>query len=784
MLCLSGILFIFHAWSLYLLISFYTQRVRLSFMFSLWPLSSDLNLSSYDDEYLVSMVWLSCVPTLLVTWSFIRHSFDLRRLTILSHNARLHRILRAATARLKYSGNVDLCVPGERKSQLLPYARQGFRKNLIVIPDQEALADAADDVVLGIFAHELSHLRYRDAFAYGLFSRLLPPYAIWAVAFVVATLVRPELVSAYFCIPPIIASVVFIVGYSRIHIVRERLADEIASREVRHELLSAIWWAESRSALSHRSESWAGFLGRRKERENWFSRLRRVFWAPHPSYEERRRCVASANSVIIDTGGKYWISWFLSLGLLFVYLTTVVSGDGVILFGGSILVAVLGKHLYCLDYLATASKSDEAGGRRLLAKYMGVILLPLFVTPLAVLLVTTDLLADGTTINPDAFRIEHLPFVVLAIVLSFGVIGLGFEFELKRAEAIRKTATGRRILTIILVTLPLSALAIFPAPVRLTWIESEIDLPGLDPGIEVSGGNLCWSASDGSLRTVAYRGEEQIGIVSLDVDTEEWFDLESTYGPTIWSIRCAPNNDDVLFRRRSGEIAALYRVRNVDHVVEQISLSGENVADMAWSSDGQRLVYITYDGDQFTIVHCRLNMGAVEREVLASFDATSVVMPVWSPDDRLVTVGVRRETEWHLAFIQVPSARVEVLAIDGRLISSGWVANEEKMYIATASDVRNAVWMVYDGSTTDRGMLLTSESAYAVVDPQTNRFISYRGFLGDRHLVLIQPGARDSYVTTSRRLPQSISWSADGRGVAFVEVGPSGYLIKALRQPD
>ena len=796
LLILLGLVVVFSVWNLYLLYSYYYQIRDVAFLLTWWSEYLGLGSKTFDEWYLEFMLWGSCFPSFLLAGISVWHLWSLRLLPALNNGYRLRHCLRVATKRMGVSDDIQLVTSRKQIKDALPYARQGFFKRSIVIPDPSVFEVASDKVIIGIFAHELVHLKGGDGLLYGVFRNVIFPYVVWSVIFLALTITKPAYVSVTVCLPPLICVLGFTIGYVRMHLERELVADKIASLHSKTDLLAALWWSEAKAAKTATASGpkWAGFADSvlKTTKRALTSVLKQSitrWWGGHPTYRERRRLVSTSEYPVYKAEVKYWISFLLVLSAIIVYLVAVFSGNALILMTGVVCASALGKHLWCADYTSQKLTQSRTGNERMSLPhdlgYAWAAFLGLLVALVVTYVMSFRAFSGADYKLPDEYSQQDALLAMQSIGLIFGISFVGFFLEfttiMQRLHRLKRFRILLTTLSFVIAVILAFNYNLFTSP-GPGWTEEEIQLNRFEPGGEIYGGNLCWT-SDGKYLIAVQRNVYDLDvIVQIPVSGGEPKRIAQVPG-FIYNPRCSPTGNRLFFFNWDGGThSPLYVTEGENGSILRISLPQELVADAAWSWDGSQIAYLAKVGGLTRVVRASVGNDTVRYTSVADIPDTSPGRILWAHDDQDLVVTVQYERYWELLVIPVESGKPISFRyiLEGHPEAIGWGAQGKSIYLTTSDDDRNRVWRYHEEASGPQ-ISQIAKYPYAIPCPTDETFLSF-AIVSERYQLILVDPLKDTYelITTSRRPKNAIVWSPNGKQLAFCESAPDGYLIKIL----
>lgn len=219
------------------------------------------------------------------------------------------------------------------------------------------------------------------------------------------------------------------------------------------------------------------------------------------------------------------------------------------------------------------------------------------------------------------------------------------------------------------------------------------------------------------------------------------------------------------------------QVADADGANAQTALaSREPIISPAWSPDGSKLAYVSFEAKKPIVYVHDLTSG--RRHVAANFKGSNSA-PAWSPDGKRLAVVLTKDGGSQLYTVNVDGSGVT------RLASSGSIDTEPRyspdgQWIYFTSDRGGGPQIYRISSSGGDAQRVTYDGAYNVSarpspDGKNLAFISRQG--GRFHLTVMDLATRQTQVLTDSAKDESPSYAPNGRMILYAtEVGGRGVL--------
>ncbi len=226
----------------------------------------------------------------------------------------------------------------------------------------------------------------------------------------------------------------------------------------------------------------------------------------------------------------------------------------------------------------------------------------------------------------------------------------------------------------------------------------------------------------------------------------------------------------------------LLAVADSDGHNEQIVLnSTEPLLSPAWSPDGKRLAYVTFESGRSQVVIQEPATG--QREVIAKFKGLNSA-PAWSPDGKRLALTLSRDGNAEIYILSLDSRKMTRVtrsyAIDTEAI---WAPDGESLvFTSDRSGVPQLYHIGIDrkNRAIGRAKRLTFEGNYnarATYSPDGKRLAFVHGDRGNYRIAVLELESGTMRVITQSRLDESPSFSANGVMIIFAtEMNNKGIL--------
>lgn len=234
---------------------------------------------------------------------------------------------------------------------------------------------------------------------------------------------------------------------------------------------------------------------------------------------------------------------------------------------------------------------------------------------------------------------------------------------------------------------------------------------------------------------------------------------------------------------QTGERSRRFRlsVADADGYNEQIILTSvQSLMSPAWSPDGRRLAYVSFEKGRSIVYIQDITTG--QREVLADFKGLNSA-PAWSPDGGRLALTLSRDGNPEIYVLKLADKKLVRItrsyAID---TEPSWAPDGRSLIFTSDRGGRPQIYRIgFDGhGPVGRPRRLTFEGSYnarAIFSPKGDRIAMVHGTGGTYRIAVQELATGNLQVLTQTRLDESPSFSANGRMIIYAtEVGGRGVL--------
>ncbi len=222
-------------------------------------------------------------------------------------------------------------------------------------------------------------------------------------------------------------------------------------------------------------------------------------------------------------------------------------------------------------------------------------------------------------------------------------------------------------------------------------------------------------------------------------------------------------------------------IADADGYNEQIILtSGQPLMSPAWSPDGSRLAYVSFEEGRSAVYVQQVRSG--QREKVASFEGINSA-PAWSPDGQKLALTLSRDGNPEIYILSVDDRRLTQVtrhyAID---TEPAWAPDGRSLVFTSDRGGRPQIYRVEIGSTgtIGRPQRITFEGTYnarAAFSADGKYLAMVHGSGGAFRIGLLELASGNLRVLTDTRLDESPSFAPNGSMIIYAtEVGGRGVL--------
>ena len=285
---------------------------------------------------------------------------------------------------------------------------------------------------------------------------------------------------------------------------------------------------------------------------------------------------------------------------------------------------------------------------------------------------------------------------------------------------------------------------------------------GVLQGEQLVGFRLTTGNSAGDLRVAGHR--------IADMIFEELTGIRGVFGTRIAYV----NEQRMGAERRFSLIVSDADGANAQVVTE----SADPLMSPAWSPDGRKLAYVSFEGSQSSIFVQTLRTGIRDR---VSSRAGINGAPVFSPDGRMLALTLSRDQGNLDVYMldlatQVLTRLTDHTAID---TSAVWAPNGEQIYFTSGRAGNAQIYRVEarPGGRIERITFEGSYNASPQISPDGERLAIVHDDRGNFRIALVDPGTGLTQVLTNGSLDESPSFAPNGALIIYAaKEGERGVL--------
>ncbi len=226
----------------------------------------------------------------------------------------------------------------------------------------------------------------------------------------------------------------------------------------------------------------------------------------------------------------------------------------------------------------------------------------------------------------------------------------------------------------------------------------------------------------------------------------------------------------VSHERRHGERLFRLMVADSDGANPQtIVTSGEPLISPAWSPDGKRLAYVSFEKKRSMIYIQNLNDG--KRFRVASFSGINSA-PAWSPDGKRLAMTLSKDGNPEIYILHLAKKRLQRLTFHHAIDTEpAWSPDGESLVFT--SDRAGAPQVYRKSVHGGRAQRLTFDGNYnarASFSPASNQLTLVTRRKGRYNIAVLQLADNSLQVLTDTRLDESPTFSPNGRMVLYATV--------------
>jgi TolB protein len=216
------------------------------------------------------------------------------------------------------------------------------------------------------------------------------------------------------------------------------------------------------------------------------------------------------------------------------------------------------------------------------------------------------------------------------------------------------------------------------------------------------------------------------------------------------------------------------------HNPHAILQSKEPILSPAWSPDGDKLAYVSFERKRSEVFVQELRTG--RRQSVAAFPGINSA-PDWSPDGRKLALVLSKEGNPEIYIYNLTDGALARLtrniAIDTEPV---WAPDGQSIVFTSDRGGRPQLYQVsISGGQAKR---LTFEGIYntsASFAPDGRRIaLTHRGDKGQFHIAVLDLESKNLQILTQTQMDESPSFAPNGRMILYATLGPQGGALAAV----
>jgi TolB protein len=229
-------------------------------------------------------------------------------------------------------------------------------------------------------------------------------------------------------------------------------------------------------------------------------------------------------------------------------------------------------------------------------------------------------------------------------------------------------------------------------------------------------------------------------------------------------------------KARAGSVFKLQIADSDGYNPQTIVTSAEPLMSVAWSPDGQRLSYVSFEDRRAKVYMQTVTDG--RRELLAEFPGINSA-PAFSPDGKRMALTLSRDGNPEIYLYTLASRQLTRLTYEPSIDTEpAWAPDSRHLVFTSDRSGRPQIYrMSADGGPAQRLTFEGEYNARASYSPDGKFLTLVSGQKGRYHVATLQPGTGALQVLTDTPLDESPTFAPNGRMVLYAtEVRGRGVL--------